>query len=116
MVKEPWTGVELCGTLVQTSTLRGVTGAGLPWGNVFQHTEDRIVLILSRKQGEVVILRVPGYPDVKVQVTRIERAGRTVRLGFAADPRIGIYRTRVPEEKEEGLNVCGGEGSCSPSA
>ncbi len=65
-----------------------------------QGIERRIMLVLSRKKDESIIVRVPGQEDVKLTVVRVDNMNK-VRIGVEADKNVVILRAELDESKKE---------------
>lgn len=55
--------------------------------------ERNIMLVLSRKSDEKIILQVEGLKDIELTVVRIDH--NKVRLGIDADPNVTILREEL---------------------
>ena len=55
------------------------------------------MLVLSRKNKESVVLGTAGDMQELVRVTVLDVRGGTVKLGFAADEDVAVYREEVWE-------------------
>ena len=55
------------------------------------------MLVLSRKNKESVVLGTAGDMQELVRVTVLDVRGGTVKLGFAADEDLAVYREEVWE-------------------
>lgn len=56
------------------------------------------MLVLTRREGEDVLIRVPGLANpIRVRVVAIR--GERIRLAFTADKSITIDREEVDEQK-----------------
>ena len=60
------------------------------------------MLVLSRHRNQSIIIRVPGGPEIKMQVVDIR--GDKVRLGITAPAEVSVHR----EEVQRAIN--GGAG------
>jgi carbon storage regulator CsrA len=56
-------------------------------------------LMLTRRVGESVVIETPAGPVV-VMLAEVDRRGDRVRLGFAADRSIAIWRSELKEMME----------------
>lgn len=56
------------------------------------------MLVLSRKLGERIVV-----PECGLEVTILEIAGKTVRMGISAPEQIGIYREEVWRKRGQSL-------------
>ena len=56
------------------------------------------MLVLTRRVGEEVVIRLPGGEVLRVKVALVE--GCKVRLGFTAPQEVKIYRKEVDEERD----------------
>lgn len=52
------------------------------------------MLVLSRKKDETIVLKVPGRPDIRLTVVRIDSPNK-VRLGVEADRDIVVLREEL---------------------
>lgn len=52
-----------------------------------------MVLVLTRKTSEKVVLLVPGYEPIEIVIVDTS-TGRT-RIGIEADRRIGVHRSEI---------------------
>ena len=59
--------------------------------------ERNIMLVLSRKPYEKIILQVEGLKDIELTVVRIEH--NKVRLGIEADEKVTILRSELIPKK-----------------
>jgi carbon storage regulator CsrA len=60
------------------------------------------MLVLTRKIGEKVIVKVPGMESlIEVQIVNVRGNGVT-KIGFKADPEVRIAREEVYEAMEAG--------------
>ena len=69
------------------------------------------MLVLGLREGDEVVVQVPGYPDMVVTYTE-HRGGDRIRLGFAADPAIKINRRKRLERQEAASGVVEPDGDC----
>ena len=53
------------------------------------------MLVLARKSKESVVIGAAGEMQELVRVTVLEVRGGTVKLGFAADDDVAVYREEV---------------------
>ena len=53
-----------------------------------------IMLVLSRKKDEKIILKCPDMPDIKITVVRIDNKNK-VRLGIEADKEVTVLRSEL---------------------
>lgn len=55
------------------------------------------MLVLSRIEGEEIVLDVPGFEPIVISVIRFQptRRGRAARIGVQADRRIAVNRREV---------------------
>ena len=62
------------------------------------------MLMLTRKRGERVLIRVPSAdgPPVDIWVAVLDMDPGKVRLGFLANPKILIAREEILEKSESG--------------
>jgi len=63
------------------------------------------MLVLGRKEGQTVTVRVPteaGIVTVKVMIVEACRHGGGVRLGFEAPREVSIVRTEKDRERTNG--------------
>lgn len=58
------------------------------------------MLYLTRKKGQSVLLKIPGYEDVVITISKVDRAGG-VQMGFMAEESIEIIRDDVKKSKPE---------------
>lgn len=65
------------------------------------------MLVLSRKQDEKLILRVPGREDIEVTIVRIDNRNK-VRLGIEADKDVVVLRSEL-QEKQPHLTAAAAE-------
>ncbi|MDB5352798.1 MAG: hypothetical protein JWN86_4045 [Planctomycetota bacterium] len=69
-------------------------------GPLKDETEERAMLVLSRKLGQ----RFQVGPDVRITIVKIDK--NAVRIGIEAPGDVTIYREEiVPFEAEEGLKI-----------
>jgi carbon storage regulator CsrA len=61
------------------------------------------MLVLSRKKDESILLQVPGQPDIKITVVRVDNLNK-VRLGIEADKEITVLRSELLD-KEPSIKV-----------
>lgn len=59
-----------------------------------------IMLVLSRKKDESIILRSPGREDIKLTVVRIDNRNK-VRLGIEAEENVTVLRQELAEKTEQ---------------
>jgi len=55
------------------------------------------MLVLSRKSKESVVIAADDFQEL-VRITVLEVRGGTVKLGFAADDDVAVYREEVWEQ------------------
>jgi carbon storage regulator CsrA len=74
---------------------------------VFQRTarqqkryERNIMLVLSRKKDETIILKGPNMEDIKITIVRIDNRNK-VRIGIEADKEITVLRSELTNEESE---------------
>jgi carbon storage regulator len=65
------------------------------------------MLLLSRKQGEVVVI------GDNIRLTVVAIAGNRVRLGFTAPPSVVIHRAELSKEIEDPGASAGGRPAAS---
>ena len=53
------------------------------------------MLVLARKSKESVVIGAAGNMQELVRVVVLEVRGGTVKLGFAADPNVAVYREEI---------------------
>jgi carbon storage regulator CsrA len=58
------------------------------------------MLLLTRREGERVIVTVPGHGQIVVKLIAVE--GRKARLGFSAPKGVEIMREELVERPETG--------------
>lgn len=66
----------------------------------WQGNERRIMLVLSRKKDESIIVRIPGQEDIRLTVVRIDNMNK-VRIGVEADKEVVILRAELEDVREE---------------
>jgi carbon storage regulator CsrA len=54
------------------------------------------MLVLSRKQDEVIVLKGANIPDIRITVVRIDNRNK-VRIGIEADPKITVLRSELEQ-------------------
>jgi carbon storage regulator CsrA len=59
-----------------------------------QGKERILMLVLSRKKDETIILRGPNMDDIKITVVRIDNRNK-VRIGIEADKEITVLRSEL---------------------
>jgi len=59
-----------------------------------QGKERILMLVLSRKKDEMIILRGPNMDDIKITVVRIDNRNK-VRIGIEADKEITVLRSEL---------------------
>jgi len=52
------------------------------------------MLVLSRKKDESIIMRIPGYEDIRLTVVRIDNMNK-VRIGVEADKEVVVLRSEL---------------------
>jgi carbon storage regulator CsrA len=57
------------------------------------------MLVLSRKKDEAILIKVPGYPIIKVAVVRI--GPNNCRLGIDADRSISVIREELQSDPSQ---------------
>lgn len=62
--------------------------------------ERRIMLVLSRKKDESIIVRIPGQDDIRLTVVRIDNMNK-VRIGVEAEKEVVILRAELEESRKE---------------
>lgn len=62
--------------------------------NAHTPKEGTIMLVLSRKKDEKIILKLPDMPDIKITVVKIDNRNK-VRLGIEADKEITVLRSEL---------------------
>ena len=55
------------------------------------------MLVLSRKNKEAVVIGMAGDMQERIRVTVLEVRGGAVKLGFAADDDVAVFREEVWE-------------------
>lgn len=61
------------------------------------------MLVLSRKKDESILLQIPGQPDIKITVVRVDNLNK-VRLGIEADKEVTVLRSELLD-KEPSIKV-----------
>lgn len=59
------------------------------------------MLVLTRKRGERIVIRVPGRPD-PIVVTVLDTYPDKVRIGAQASPDVRVHREELLAAKEAG--------------
>ena len=59
-----------------------------------QGKERILMLVLSRKKDETIILRGPNMDDIKITVVRIDNRNK-VRIGIEAEKEITVLRSEL---------------------
>jgi len=54
------------------------------------------MLVLSRKNDEKILLRIPGHDDIKITIVRIENRNK-VRVGIEAEDEVIVLRSELVE-------------------
>lgn len=57
------------------------------------------MLVLSRKKDESIIMRIPGYDDIRLTVVRIDNMNK-VRIGVEANKDVVVLRSELASEAE----------------
>lgn len=61
--------------------------------------ERNIMLVLSRKKDETIILKGPNMEDIKITIVRIDNRNK-VRIGIEADKEITVLRSELTGETD----------------
>ena len=56
--------------------------------------KETIMLVLSRKKDETIILKGPDMPEIRITVVRIDNRNK-VRLGIEADKDVTVLRSEL---------------------
>ena len=65
-----------------------------------KENERSIMLVLSRKKDESIIVRIPGHEDIRLTVVRVDNMNK-VRIGVEADKEVVILRAELDESRKE---------------
>lgn len=61
--------------------------------------KETVMLVLSRKKDETIVLKGPNMEDIKITVVRIDNKNK-VRIGIEADKSITVLRSELTLNEE----------------